>query len=368
MRCKIVLFICPLLLLTATLFAKPLFDSVGVENQNGKKVILHKVDPKDTYFAIGRRYDVKPNLIIQFNNNIMLHPGMIIKVPTALPFVSPASRPEIAESTARVQQYKVSAHETLYAIAKRFNTTVADIKEQNDLRSDILTPGQILRISAGGPPAKQIMQPLKQDVTEDQARQPAQNDTQVQTPEPQTPVNTQNTQQYKVSKGETLAIIARRFNTTTDDIIALNKLTSHSLRPGQVLTVRNGPPPPPPVIAKQDSVMVASPDSSAYHIPANRFGLFEKNEKGPATWMDDPGLDPNKKLVLHRTAPIGTIIKITNPMTNRTTFAKVVGSFADNESTKDVILVVTKSVAESLGVLDKRFRVDISYGVPNNDQ
>ena len=81
--------------------------------------------------------------------------------------------------------------------------------------------------------------------------------------------------------------------------------------------------------------------------------------------MDDADLDPNKKLVLHRTAPIGTVIKITNPMTNRTTFAKVVGRFTDNESNRDVIIVMTKNVADSLGALDKRFHVLISYGSPN---
>jgi rare lipoprotein A (peptidoglycan hydrolase) len=81
--------------------------------------------------------------------------------------------------------------------------------------------------------------------------------------------------------------------------------------------------------------------------------------------MEDDSLDPNKKLVLHRTAPIGTVIRITNPMTNRTTFAKVVGRFTDNEQTKDVIIVMTKNVAQSLGALDKRFQVSLSYGVPN---
>ena len=104
--------------------------------------------------------------------------------------------------------------------------------------------------------------------------------------------------------------------------------------------------------------------NSDHHLNANRFGLYEKNEKGVATWIDDASLDPNKKLVLHRTAPIGTVIKITNPMTNRTTFAKVVGRFTDNESTKDVIIVMTKNVADSLGALDKRIHVNISYGSP----
>ncbi len=52
-------------------------------------------------------------------------------------------------------------------------------------------------------------------------------------------------------------------------------------------------------------------------------------------------------------------------MTNRTTFAKVVGSFTDTEATKDVIIIMTKSVADSLGALDKRFHVSISYGRQN---
>jgi len=74
-------------------------------------------------------------------------------------------------------------------------------------------------------------------------------------------------------------------------------------------------------------------------------------------------------LVLHRTAPIGTVMKITNPMSNRSTFAKVVGTFTENESTKDVVVVMTHAVAEALGALDKRFYCNITYsGQDNNEQ
>jgi LysM repeat protein len=182
--------------------------------------------------------------------------------------------------------------------------------------------------------------------------------------------------QYKVSAGETLYAISKRFNTSVEDITKLNNLTSATLTPGQILLVRSGTtvaqqPGMNTVteVAKRDSPLLNAPinDSSnaERHFNANRFGLYEKNEKGVATWIDDPTLDSNKKLVLHRTAPIGTVIKITNPMTNRTTFAKVVGRFTDNEGTKDVIIVMTKNVADSLGALDKRFHVNISYGSPN---
>src|ERR1700744_3124359 len=80
-----------LLTLTTTLFAASPADSVGVENLNGKKVILHKADPKDNYFSIGRRYKIAPATIIQFNNNVPIKIGLIVKVPTELPFNQPAA-------------------------------------------------------------------------------------------------------------------------------------------------------------------------------------------------------------------------------------------------------------------------------------
>jgi LysM repeat protein len=315
MKLKVLLLITPLLTLSISLFARPLTDSIGIENLDGKKVILHKLDPKDNYYSIGRRYNVKPNVIIQFNNNAPLKIGNVIKVPTERSFLE-TTKPAPAQQP----QYKVT------------------------------TQSQ--------PPAAQQQQ-VQQPTQVTQA--PANNDNNTGSP----------TQQYKVSPGETLYSIARRFNSTVEDITKINGLTSTTVTPGQIIKVRADAanvPVAAPVVAKRDSTSpyATSQDSSnASHFNANRFGLFEKNEKGVATWIDDTSLDPNKKLVLHRTAPIGTVIKITNPMTNRTTFAKVVGRFNDSESTKDVILVMTKNVAESIGALDKRIHVDISYGSPN---
>ncbi|WP_345951118.1 LysM peptidoglycan-binding domain-containing protein [Mucilaginibacter sp. PAMB04274] len=296
-------------LLTAPLIARPLLDSVGVENQDGKKIILHKLEPKDNYFSIGRRYNIKPGVIIQYNNNASLRVGGIIKVPTEQPFViagsQQASTGTINQGTANgaVTEYKVSAGETLYAISRRFSVRVEDIISQNNLKSSSLYPGQILQIRAVAAAA---------------------------TPPP----------------------VAQ--TTTT--------------QPAVVTT----PPVTAPAVTKRDSILVAKTDTSAVErrLPANRYGLTERNEKGVATYFDDAGLglDPNKKLVLHQTAPIGTVFKITNPMTNRTTYAKVVGRFTDNQMTKDVIIVLTKSAADALGALDKRFQVNISYGTPSEQQ
>jgi len=314
MKFRILLLVTLLLTSTTAVFASSLRDSIGVENNNGKKVILHKVDPKDNYYSLGRKYKVSPKAIIAYNNNATMQIGVVIKIPTDRPFL------ESSYNTPPKQQVVV---------------VKPQVQQQHS-----------------SPP---IMQPA-----------PVQQQQQTVATSNNVP-----TQDYKVSAGETLYSIAKRFGTTVEDITQINGLTSTTLAPGQVIKVRAGQgaaPAPAPVapVAQQTTTNVVPADSAnATKFNANHFGLYEKDEKGVATWMDDADLDPNKKLVLHRTAPIGTVIKITNPMTNLTTYAKVVGRFTDNQANKDVIIVVTKNVADSLGALDKRFHVNISYGSPN---
>ncbi len=309
MNFKILLLTAPALTLSASLFAAAPVDSIGVENLNGKKVILHKLDPKETYYSLGRKYNVNPKDIIQFNNNVSLRVGGLVKVPTEIPFIAPAVQP-VATQTPQAQPPAT--------------TPVT-----------VTTPATVTASTS----------------------------------------NDANVQQYKVSAGETLYSVAKRFNTTVEDIVKLNNLPSTSTSVGQLLKVKLNsatPPPPPtpaiqPVVAKRDSNLDTSVQDSlnAVKFGANKYGLYEKAEKGIAVSMTEEGLDPSKKLALHRTAPVGTVIKITNPMTGKTTFAKVVGRFTDSEATKDAVIVVTKNVSESIGALDKRVQVNISYGVPN---
>lgn len=356
MKFKLLLTTTLLIIISTSLFAKPVIDSIGVKNNDGKKMILFKVKAKDTYYSIGKRYGIKPEALMKFNGKkkAILSIGTIIEIPTEIPFKKSGKTKETAEAPKK--ETKKEKKERLAREAKE-----AREEKKHKLSAENNNDGTPEAVVEQPVAPERVVQPVVQ--------QPVQQ-----------PVQQNNTPpiQYKVSAGETLYAISKRFNTTVDDITKLNNLTSTTLTPGLILLVHTGThsaPPPPPVInrdtnvAKRDSTSVVQVniDSSnnERHLNANRFGLFEKNEKGVATWMDDPGLDPNKKLVLHRSAPIGTVIKLTNPMTNRTTFAKVVGRFTDNESTKDVIIVMTKSVADALGALDKRFHVDISYGSPN---
>jgi LysM repeat protein len=268
-------------LLSFGAIASTSIDSIGVENQNGNQVILHKVERKETYYSIARLYNVPPKNIISQNNNVALQIGLVIKVPTLRSFhqaTNPTKTTNPPAQNVEVIQYKVGPKEYLYSIARRFNTSVEELRKLNNLRSDNLSIGQIIKV-------------------------------------PQ----------------------------------------------GQTQTV-------PAVIATAPTETTLPPtEPEKIKIPTSRLGLSERTERGVAVWIADENLDGSKMLALHRTAPVGTVIKITNPMTERSTFVKVVGKFTENESTKDVIIVITKASADLLGVLDKRFQSTIDYGVPQSE-
>ena len=96
-------------------------------------------------------------------------------------------------------EYVVQPGDSLWLIAKRFNTTVDAIKALNNLTSDVIYVGQVLKIPG------------------------------TDTTAPSFP--------YTVRAGDTLWLIAKRFNTTVEAIKALNNLTSDVINIGQVLLI-----------------------------------------------------------------------------------------------------------------------------------
>ncbi|MBE8720964.1 DPBB and LysM peptidoglycan-binding domain-containing protein [Sphingobacterium pedocola] len=263
-------------------------DSVSTEIINGHRYVIHKLNPKDTYYQLGRQYNVIVKDIMDANNKKNLRVGDTVKIPRG--------RATSVTSAAGVAVPSANKDDS--------NPASTDPR-------DILT-------------------------------------------------------EYKVGKSETLYAIARRFGTNVNDIKRINNLTSDSLREGQMLKIPNGDLPEPivekpievPIIIEQHQPI----DDSDFK--PNKYGIREKQEKGIGVWMENLESDGQSNLALHKTAPIGTVLKITNPMTRNVTFAKVVGKFADNADTQDAIVVLSKSAASFIGALDRKFQIEITYGIP----
>ena len=83
-------------------------------------------------------------------------------------------------------------------------------------------------------------------------------------------------------------------------------------------------------------------------------------QKGAAYWNRDS--DNFRSLfALHDAAPRGSIIAITNPMTRRQVFVKVIGKVPESPFFDNVIVVVSPAVAKMLGAIDPRFFVEVEF-------
>lgn len=97
--------------------------------------IVYIVQPGDTLYTLAKRFDTTVERIAK-NNAISdvdrIFPGQKLVV--------------TGEVTPAFRTYTVQRGDTLYAIAKRLDTTVAQLLQNNRLRDpSLIYPGQILR-------------------------------------------------------------------------------------------------------------------------------------------------------------------------------------------------------------------------------
>ena len=138
----------------------------------------------DTLYSIARKYNTSVDNLKSINNitTDSLAIGQIIKLPST--------------SSTASDTYIVKKGDSLYSIAKTYNTSVDKLKEINNLTSNALAIGQVLKLPSSNASEKVV---------------------------------------YTVKKGDSLYSIAREYGTTVDAIKKLNNITSNTLSIGQKL-------------------------------------------------------------------------------------------------------------------------------------
>ena len=156
---------------------------------------IYTVIKGDSLYKIAQKYHTTVDKLKKLNNlsSSNLTIGMKLKIPTSS---STTNNEEMSPST-KTYTYQVKKGDTLYQIAKKNNTSVAKLKKLNNLSSNTLTIGQTLLI----------------------------------------PSSEEEYFIYIVVKGDTLYQIAKKNNTTIDEIKKLNNLTTNTLKIGQKLKI-----------------------------------------------------------------------------------------------------------------------------------
>ena len=176
----------------------------NITGTNPDTVFNYTVKRGDTLYSIALKYNTTVNDIVNINNlkTTALTIGQILKIPETYSTIS---------NLPTFTSYTIKKGDSLYNIAKNYNISVDEIMKDNGLTTNTLSVGQVLKIRTDD---NEIMECLGAGYNE-----------------------TSSNLTYTVKSKDNLYSIAKMFNTSVDTIKKKNNLTSNIIQIGQVLKI-----------------------------------------------------------------------------------------------------------------------------------
>lgn len=157
----------------------------------------YTVKAGDTLYGISNQFGVSVTELAELNNVIgtNLKIGQVLTIPS-----------KSGTNPNNLFMYTVKSGDTLYGIARKYNTTAQKIRDLNYLKNDNLSIGQVIRIPEMYTPEDEMFMP--------------------------------NYKNYIVQKGDTLYSIAKNNNIDVNTLIKDNGLQNNNLSLGQIIRIR----------------------------------------------------------------------------------------------------------------------------------
>lgn len=158
-----------------------------VEQSNVNDYLIYTIKPGDNLYNIAKTYNITLDELINFNEQgtTLLHIGDQLLIPISN-----------NKTTNKNIQYIIKPGDTLYNIAKRYNTTVDEIKRVNNFNTNMLKIGDVIFLPG-----------------------------------------TSSYKTYVIRTNDSLENIAARFNTTVEEIMRINNLLTDDVTVGQILLI-----------------------------------------------------------------------------------------------------------------------------------
>ena len=210
--------------------------------KEGESQEIYTVKKGDSLWKIANKYNTTVEKLKSANNlkTNTLSVGQKLVIPSI------SVSPEVSDT------YIVQKGDSLWSIANKFNMTVSELKNLNNLTNNLLSIGQVLKIKNSSNNVKTTYTVQKGDslwviankygITTEELKSYNNLTSNLLSigqvlKIPQGKTSTENI--YTVKKGDSLWTIANRYNTTVEKIKVLNNLTSNLLSIGQQLKIPN---------------------------------------------------------------------------------------------------------------------------------
>lgn len=391
-----------------------LTDSIGYFYKGDQKVIIYEVNKGETLTSISNKYSLELDVIKEYNPNIKkgkIKAGQIVKIP----YISTVANTSVSEpgTAGNLIEHTVESGETLYAISRKYNVSASKIFDANpNIDVSKISIGQIILIPSGSDlqdeqidantmetaPVETEGEGIVGDETAniiagtaavavvgsgevEMDMEPEVGIDRESSDEPKTDTANAANKVHLVLAGETMYGISRKYGIKVTDIMEWNQLKDFSIKEGQSLIVGLGAGGQTYLDhGNQTAVAVTAvtgmastsnyPVSGTENILAlqykeNKSSNFymETDETGIAAWIKDVDGYPvqNGFFSLHKSLPIGTIMKVRNMMNNRIIYAKVIGRLPDSDSNRKLLIKLPESAKRQLNVLDDQLVMEVKY-------
>jgi D-gamma-glutamyl-meso-diaminopimelic acid endopeptidase CwlS len=163
------------------------FITVNARGEVLANEAVHQVKPGDTLFSLAQKYGISIKEIKDLNGlkSDIIIVGQILQL-------SESGSKEVGEN--KKLTHEVSSGDTLFSIAMKYGLSVSELKQVNNLKTDLIKVGQVLKVGT-------------------------------------------KATYYKVMAGDTLFSISEKFNVTVGSIQKENHLTTDTIHIGQQLII-----------------------------------------------------------------------------------------------------------------------------------
>lgn len=304
-----------------------------IEGTTPSLYLSHKVQAKETWYSLGRLYNLSPKVIASFNKTSIEKPLSVsqeLKIPL-LPANFSQNNTRAADEVLVPLYHTIQEKEWMYRISVNHNKVpIENLEKWNNISRDQATAGTNLIV--GFLKVKPAQSALASNASKNNSNSTI-------------PSGTGTT-------------------TTSSNNSSANNNTAGTVKRDTPVFRDNS------TIPKETPKTEAATASQETKAPVNFKGGFFRgqfDESGKSasgvsgTFKSTSGWNDGKYYALMNNVPVGTIVKVSFPSTTKSIYAKVLGQLPDMRESVGLTIRISEAAASELGAGNSKFTVDVKY-------
>ncbi len=302
--------------------------------------LMHSVQPKETWYSIGRLYNISPKELASYNAlsiDKALAIGQSLKIPLTAANFSQDGKKQADEVFVPLY-HTVQEKEWMYRVSVNYNKVpIESLEKWNGINKDQVKAGLNL-----------IVGYLK--VKSNQSALASKGSNKITTIVAQ-PVAVNNKPEEKVQEDKAQESKKQGINE--------EKKTAQPVVDKPQTIVKNDPP-------KEEIKQVVNTTHPSLDNKGGYFKMqYEENGKAlsgnAGVFKSTSGWNDGKYYALINNVAVGTIVKVSNPVTGKTVYAKVLGNLPDMKESIGLTARISDAAATELEVTGSKFGVELKY-------